>query len=99
VLQEHEGQSPDFVRDKPEGFALGVPYPPPVIGFGGEHVPVGLATRHASSGASGIPRPVKVERRRQKKKEKPARGLGGRALGIQTLSGGVLATLKRRRGD
>ena len=25
-----------------------------------------LATRHVSSGASGVPRPVKVERRRQK---------------------------------
>src|SRR6266852_2227657 len=27
---------------------------------------VGLATRHVSSGASGVPRRVKVERRRQK---------------------------------
>src|SRR5712692_11681133 len=32
---------------------------------------VGLATRHASSGASGVPRRVKVERRRQKQLSSP----------------------------
>ena len=36
-----------------------VPIPMLVLG-------VGLATRHVSSGASGVPRRVKVERRRQK---------------------------------
>jgi len=35
---------------------------------------VGLATRHASREASGVPRPVKVERRRQKQKSSTPRG-------------------------
>jgi hypothetical protein len=39
-------------------------------------VVVGLATRHASRGASGVPRPVKVERRKAETIKKPA-GDGG----------------------
>jgi hypothetical protein len=45
-------------------------------------VVVGLATRHASREASGFPRPVKVERRRQKQRKQPA---SWRASGIGDL--------------
>jgi len=46
-------------------------------------VVVGLATRHAWREASGVPRPVKVERRRQKQID-PRRW---RAFEVETLNG------------
>jgi hypothetical protein len=55
-----------------------------------------LATRHASSGASGVPRRVRVERRRQKQIRKPARG---RLLEIRTLSRWGARYTERRRGE
>jgi len=39
-------------------------------------VVVGLATRHASRAANGVPRSVKVERRRQRRKNSPAEKAG-----------------------
>ena len=45
---------------------------------------VGLVTRHASREASGVPRPVKVERHRQRQKSSPPRG---GLLRLGTLNG------------